>query len=140
MASRNKDGTEVAADITEFFIPVARSQRHTLAVEHEDIDRARLLLDGLERAIEAIHRQRILGMLQDLPHIGLEAQGKGQGFIFLQDRFQVQRRDLQLGGGLVALIALGPAQRDAIGQPADHHGGGQEQGQDQQVSSRAHEG
>src|SRR5471032_828911 len=110
---------KVLADEAQRLVPVAGAYGQAVAVHHVDGAHLGLLLDGLQRAVEAGDRRRIGRMRQRFDQVGLEAQYKRQRFIFLQQRLQVRRHQLQLA---LALLPQFFARAPGAGQvgPGNH--------------------
>ena len=77
-------------------MPVAGRQRLAVAVHQVNRFDPGLLLDGLQRAVQAGREGGVAGAGEYCRHVILQGQHVGQGLEFFQRRFQFGRHQLQL--------------------------------------------
>jgi hypothetical protein len=68
----------------------------TAAAHHVDGTDLGLALDRLQRQVEPLEYFLIAGLRERMHHVGLKGNGKRQGLELVENRFEVERDDLQL--------------------------------------------
>ena len=98
---------EIPANESPRRIPVAGRQRIAVAIHQIQRPNLGLALYRLQRAVESVNRDAVVGPRQHMRHVRLKCQRKWQRLEFFQHRFQIERDDLKLSLGAGSDVMTG---------------------------------